>query len=300
MDDKYWKLGIIGWPLGYSLSPVMHTAALKACGLRGEYREIEVKPEELERWLETKALEIDGFNVTMPHKEAVYLWLKRSGEINPVADDIGAVNTVRVKDGRLSGYNTDGRGFYDTVSEKLELKGGNVLLLGAGGAAQAIAVYLTGPVGIGSLKIWNRHVEKARDLARKINSIGNPCRVQVFPKVSDVSLEGIDLVVNATPLGMRGEGEIPQEVLSQLNGKQVVYDIVYEPRDTGLITAATQKQCQTITGEKMLAAQGAEAFEIWTDEWRGGKPIRVDGKSIREIMTDALEDALRQPRVARG
>lgn len=293
------KLGIIGGEgvEKYSLSPVMHTAALKACGLKGEYRAIPVKPEGLESWLGIEAPKLDGFNVTMPHKEAVYRWLKENGRIgSDIADSIGAVNTVKVVEEkgvrRLVGYNTDGRGFFDTVGDQNALRGKSVLLLGAGGAAKAIAVWLAEATQIGSLKIWNRHLERAEELAQKVNTLQTHCRAVAVKDLRAVPIEQMSLIVNATPLGMHKHEESPLD-FSRLRKGQAVYDIVYEPRETRLIAIARKHGCKVIRGDEMLAAQGAEAFDIWTDEWRGGKPVRVDGKFIREIMGDALENEIK-------
>jgi len=299
---KPWKLGIVGWPLGYSLSPVMHNAALKAAGFPETYKEIKKQPgEELQAWLEEKAPQMDGFNVTMPHKEAVYKWVREHGEVRGVLDlpfvRIDAVNTVKVEKGRLIGCNTDGSGFFHSLPKDLDLKGKSVLLLGAGGAAKAIADYLDGAVQIGLLKIWNRHPERAEELAKRINAPGGVCRASAFTEAAEISLDGIDLVVNATSLGMKDAGDVPTEVLRQLNGRQVVYDIVYQPLETKLIKVARERKCRTITGDEMLLNQGVEAFEIWMSSGPGdGKPISIGGRSVREIMKEALnERLLRQP-----
>ncbi len=283
MAEKFFKLGIIGWPLGYSLSPKMHTVALQAAGLKGEYKEYKVKPEELENWLKTEAPKLDGFNVTMPHKEVVYRWIKEHGEIhNPtVLDAIGAVNTVKVTGTKLIGYNTDGRGFFDSLPKNLDLKGGRVLLLGAGGAAQAVAVWLAIVVQVASLKIWNRNKDRAERLALKLESLATPCRPSVS-EIGTVDFSRIDLIVNATPLGMKAEGEVPQELLGHLAKRHVVFDLVYEPEETGLLRAGKQVGCSTIGGKEMLASQGVEAFEIWVEE-------RFNPETLRSVMRKAIE-----------
>lgn len=296
MSAKFWKLGIIGWPLvkEYSLSPRMHKAVLDDAGWKGDYEAIPVKLEELGDWLTEKAPCLDGFNVTMPHKQAVYQWLKRHGRIfNPgVVDLIGAVNTVKVErmedrgeQSRLVGFNTDGSGFFRSLSAKLDPAGKQVFLLGAGGAAQAIAVYLAVAGHIRSLKIWNRHSERAVELANKVNGLGGPCSASVVVKTGEISLRGTDLVVNSTPLGMKGSGDIPDEVLAQLDGKQAVYDIVYEPLETKLVRQARGKGCLTITGDEMLVEQGEEAFEIWVGESHTGV---IHGRFIKDVMREAL------------
>ena len=263
---KSWKLGIIGWPLGYSLSPLMHRAALKAAELEGAYDEIKVRPEELESWLKSEAPKYDGFNVTMPHKEAVYRWLKQNGGIPaspPWLDVIGAVNTVKTAEGRLTGANTDDSGFLKSLDVK-RLKGKRVLLIGAGGAAQAIAVSLTWLGHVSALTIWNRHVERAAALADKVRGLqvpGNPSVKIVGGQ--KISVADVDLIIQATPAGMKGQPDLRLDY-EQLHKGQTVYDIVYEPRETTLIREARKRECRTVTGDQMLVGQAAAAFEIWT------------------------------------
>lgn len=268
MPNKVWKLGIIGWPLGYSLSPLMHRAALKAAGLEGTYDEIKVKPEELGNWLQTEAPKLDGFNVTMPHKAAVWEHISKHGEFGqPFPDlvrDIGAVNTVQVRDGKLIGTNTDGPGFLAPFERSGAFRDKNVLLLGAGGAARAIAVYLVQSEQVGSLKIWNRNPEKARELAERTAKLRRSCRVEAVRDLRSVPVERMALIVNATPTGMNKHEESPVDCGLLLKG-QVVYDIVYDPLETRLIHGARKQGCTVIRGDQMLAGQAAAAFEIWTD-----------------------------------
>ena len=267
MAGKSWKLGIIGWPLGYSLSPRMHEAALKAALLKGEYKEYKVPPEELGKWLEAEAPKLDGFNVTMPHKRAVWEYVAKHGEFGkPFPDlvrDIGAVNTVQVRDGRLFGYNTDGPGFLEPFRKPGAFRGKEVLLLGAGGAARAIAVYLAYAEQVSSLRIWNRNPEKAKQLVKLVRGLRSPCRAGAVKDFGDFPVEKMALIVNATPTGMNRHEEAPVEC-GRLRKGQVVYDIVYEPRETRLIHGARKQGCTVYTGDKMLAGQGAVAFEIWT------------------------------------
>ncbi len=284
MAEKFWKLGIIGWPLGYSLSPLMHTAALKAAGLQGEYKEYPAKPEDLERWLETEAPKLDGFNVTMPHKEAVYRWLESRGKIDPFAKMAGAVNTVAVRDGKLSGHNTDGDGFWEPLKKhKPLLIKWQVLLLGAGGAARAIAAVLRLRDAAREIAVWSRRPESSQKLAQEILK-GSGLRGPVAASVKDLSsfpVEKCGLVINATPSGMEGEGNVPMAVTSRLRRGQVVYDLVYEPKETELILAAQKADCKVITGDEMLAAQGAAAFEIWT---------KVPAAKVLPAMKKVLDD----------
>ncbi|MDO8730642.1 MAG: shikimate dehydrogenase [Candidatus Omnitrophota bacterium] len=278
------KLGIIGWPLGYSLSPLMHNAALKAAGLQGEYKEYKVKPEELERWLAEEAPELDGFNVTMPHKTAVWEHINKHGKFGPpfpeLVRDIGAVNTVRVEEGRFFGYNTDGPGFMAPFGRSGSFKRKEVLLLGAGGAARAIAVYLASAEQVGSLSIWNRNPERAEELAARVNGLRLSCKAAVVKDIVKAPVERMALVINATPTGMNKHEESPLEC-GRLGPGQVVYDIVYDPRETRLIAGARKQGCRVIRGDEMLAGQGAVAFEIWTN---------IPSAKVLPVMEKALDE----------
>lgn len=288
---KFWRLGIVGWPLGYSLSPRMHEAALKAAELRGEYKEYPVKPEDLEDWLShVKEFGLDGFNVTMPHKEAVFSWMKRQGyrlgnpELNGA---IGAFNTVVLSARGAVGYNTDASGFLRPLLDpprSLDLTGWQVCLMGAGGAAQAIAASLVLETGIQRLSIWNRNGSRGEALASKINALKPSREVAVaVDEIQALPIGKSRLLVSATPIGMEGKGQLPLDPMG-LHQNLVVYDLVYEPRETALIKAARERGCRVITGDEMLAAQGAASFELWT----GIKEVR--GTPARKVMQKALEE----------
>ncbi len=285
MSSKYWKLGIVGWPLGYSLSPLMHTAALKAAGLEGEYKEYPVKPEELDHWLETEAPKLDGFNVTMPHKQEIAAWCRTEGNSQDAFSVLsGVVNTIVMKGGRASGHNTDGDGFWTPlVKHKPLLIKWQVLLLGAGGAARAIAAVLTLRGVAREMAVWSRRLESAERLVEETRKMSRNASVPALAvkDLGSVPVEKCDVIINATPSGMEGEGDAPFPVTSRLRRGQVVYDLVYEPRETGLVLAARKAGCTVITGDEMLAGQGAAAFEIWT---------RVPAGKVLPAMKKALDE----------
>jgi len=305
---KRYQLGIIGWPLGYSLSPAMHNAALKAAGLSGEYREIPVKPEALEGWLEREAPKLDGFNVTMPHKEAVCAWLKQHGRVRNSRDQrMGAVNAVRVEQGRLVGCNTDGDGFlrlldrtsdssrlFDERSEK------KVVLLGAGGAARAIAFSLAAS-GVGEIRIWNRHRERAQALADDLAPYakGNAaCHSSVLEAVDAAALKGVDLLVQTTPAGMKGKEplpcDIPFDLLEKLDRaakpskKPVLCDIVYDPKETPFLLRAKEHGLTFVGGLGMLIEQAALSFEFWFGDVVPKEKLR----RISLVMGHAIGDSI--------
>ena len=272
--ERYFKLGIVGWPLGYSLSPLIHSYALESAGLKGEYREYKVEPEKLRAWLEGEALTLDGFNVTMPHKTAVFDWIRENRSRAELVGNtvlLESVNTVVVKNGRFSGHNTDGTGFLSAFrGAGSELKGWRVVLLGSGGAAKAIAFSLL-ESGVGQLTIWNRkeHLERAELLAERLNAIakgflGVSDFAQAISDLERLPVSECQLLVNATPMGMKRHEQVPETIMKRIHGVQTVYDIVYEPRETGLIQAARRAAAKAITGEVMLVGQGAESFKLWT------------------------------------
>ena len=314
MSEKFWKLGIIGWPLGYSLSPLMHAAALKAAGLQGEYKEYKVKPSSqgpasyscyekvaklLDKFRDDPKKQLDGFNVTMPYKALVAAWCGplQGNQIDRETQLMDSVNAVSIRDGIAIGYNTDGEGFLAPLAQiphLRELAGANVVLLGAGGAARAIGHALVTKTKIKQLVIWNRHFDKAKHLMNKTSLALEmldveglfQCSVGVVASLEQLPIEESQLVINATSLGMKETGaEVPDAVLDRLRSRQTAYDIVYEPRETKLIREARKRGCRVITGDEMLAGQGAESFRIWT-----GKDKALDGTPILSVMKKTLDE----------
>ncbi len=305
MADKFWKLGIIGWPLGYSLSPKMHMAALKAAGLEGQYEECPIKSnslgesvhelaqlDDLQRGIEDwqrKGKLLDGFNVTMPFKSKAYVWIQKNGgeikgALGSVAHAMHVINTVKIDQGKLFGYNTDGEGFIHPL-RGVDLRDASAVILGAGGAARSVGISLGLSAGVKKIFFWNRTSENA---ARTVNALHsafqfNDCNVvsEVREVLEALPVEECKILVNATSMGQQGKNEVPQEVLERLRPNQIVYDIVYEPRETALIKVAKERACRVITGDEMLAAQGAVAFKIWT-----GVPV----EKTLPVMKKALEE----------
>jgi shikimate dehydrogenase len=257
--------GIIGSPVSHSLSPVMHNAAFAALGLDWTYVPFPVAPDALAAAVQgLAALGVAGFNVTIPHKVAILPLLQR---VSPEAELIGAVNTVSVADGVLTGHNTDGIGLLAALRRELGFSpaGRSVLVLGAGGAARSAVVALAG-AGAAQVALANRSVEKGREL---VGQVAAPLAATEFSaagleRLADPGYLGsFDLVVNTTSVGMRGDF-FPGLDLSRLKGGAVLYDMVYAPPVTPLLSQALACGVPAANGIGMLVAQGEAAFRIWT------------------------------------
>lgn len=290
-----WKLGILGYPLGYSLSPLLFAAAFRALasqGIRGTYVEYPVPPEALADWLERQvpALGLDGFNVTIPHKEAVFAWLQTRGVFKyPEETWIGAVNAVRVAGRMWEGYNTDAPGFLDVfhrpevrdrLGARFQLARERVVILGAGGSARAVAFALLWHARIGELVLWNRHRPRAEALAEHLMSLcrqgaGRACAVRVVGQApGDAELAEASLLVNTVPVS--DELLVDPEALGP---GLVVYDLVYQPPWTALLKAAKRRGAVVVSGLEMLVSQAALAFQHWISEVP---------ESVRPVMAEAL------------
>ena len=277
-------LGIIGYPIGHSISPVFQQAALDDLKSDAEYRAYEVSASDVGRFVDSLRSEsVLGINVTVPHKEAVMPFLD---EIDDWAVEAGAVNTIVNRSGRLAGYNTDGYGFLRALRESggLDPAGKNALILGAGGSARGVVQALL-RVGVGSLAIANRTLARAESLAELARSRG--VDAEAIPLESDGlqdAARSAQLIVNCTSLGMTHG---PDETASPLRADWIpptalVYDLVYNPALTPLLSEAEQAGATTLGGITMLVYQGAASFEIWLE-----RPAPVG------VMMDAAMDAMR-------
>ena len=255
---------IIGDPVEHSLSPVMHNAAFKELGLNLVYVAFTVTPKELKTAISSvKSLGLRGLNVTMPHKNAVMNYLD---EVDTTAKSIGAVNTILNNQGKLIGYNTDGNGAMIALQENCvypEKK--KLLLLGAGGAAKAIAYQAAQDVG--ELVILNRTPTKAKELAEVLQkNFGKKVKNRrMSSTVLEEELETTDILVNATSVGMNPDvhrSPVPSNLLKR---DLCVMDIIYNPTETRLVMDAKAAGAKVVSGVEMLIYQGAVAFEVWTN-----------------------------------
>ena len=265
-------VGLIGHPVEHSFSPPMHNAAFNKLNMDYVYTAFDVNPNDLKTAIMgAEALNIKGFNVTIPHKIEVMKYLN---EIDEVAKLIGAVNTIDFKS--LKGYNTDGIGAIKAIGEVTNVKNKNVVIAGAGGASRAISFYLA-KYGVDQLTILNRNVEKAQKLAEDVLNSGLIDNVE-SDSINNMNLSDADILINTTPVGMHPNvDDVPIAQAGDMHDDLVVFDAVYNPNETGLLKQAIEAGAKPVYGIKMLLYQGAESFEIWT-----GKKAPID------VMQEAL------------
>ena len=266
------KLGIIGYPLGHSLSKVMHEAVMKELGMEGVYEIMETHPEDLiQQVKEIKRHGYTGFNVTIPFKVPMTMMIDEFDEFSNLA---GCVNTVKVlPDRTLKGYNTDIYGFKAAILDEQQksIRGKKAAIIGTGGAARAAAIGLC-DIGVKEIDFYTRNIVNASPMVNFLR--------EQFPEVTFTSKQvqqmrdfsDVVILVNASPVGMRGQSmdltPVDADALKTMRFGAIVYDIIYNPRKTILLQNAAALGLQTIDGCEMLIHQGAKAFEIWT----GKKP----------------------------
>lgn len=276
IDGNTRLLGLMGHPVGHSLSPRMHNASFSAEDIDYVYVAMDVRPEDLPAAVTgASALGFRGFNLTMPHKQAILPLLDSIDEVAAVSE---AVNTVVIEDKRSRGYNTDGSGLTEACRESgVDFSDRRVLLLGAGGAAAAVALALVDE-GAKELRIVNRSTEHARELLSKLRKTGKEIEGKAYPfEALDEAASETEIIVNVTPLGMKEEDPLPVPV-EYLDGREAICDAVYSPyRETALVQRARERGAVTVTGKRMLLYQGVYAQRLWTG---------------REPNVEAMDDAI--------
>ncbi len=273
------RLGLIGYPVSHSLSVKIQNAAFQACGLEGDYSLFPILPEDragLKDLLDRiRGGEITGLNVTIPHKQNVIPLLD---ELTATAKAIGAVNIIYMKDGMLTGDNTDAVGFLKDLKRFMAgylsstVYRPSSIVLGAGGAARAV-IYALVDDGW-KVAIASRRMEQAQELAEQFNN----CTILDF-NLSTFQLSNVQLLINTTPVGMTPDidsSPLPENI--SLPRHLSIYDLVYNPAETKLVCDARAQGLQATTGLGMLIEQAALAFEIWTGD-----------KAPREAMLDAVD-----------
>lgn len=246
--------GLYGYPVEHTLSPLMHNAAFEHLGLDYCYLPFSVHPDSLETAVVAiRALNLAGVNITIPHKESVMPYLD---SVNEEALFIGAVNTIVNQEGKLIGYNTDGRGFMRSITENnISPDDKKILIVGAGGASRAISYYLSEKAE--KLYLFDTDKMKLEKLALDLSEI----RTNIIVLDNTAGLADFDLLINATPLGLKSTDPLPLNV-SGLSPHQTICDLIY--KKTPLLFQSEEKGCKTTDGLGMLLWQGALAFELWT------------------------------------
>ena len=277
-------LGIIGHPISHSMSPMMHNFALDELNLDYVYIAFDVIAKNLENAMNgIKALKIHGLNVTIPHKETVIQYLD---EIDPLALEIGAVNTIKLQNGLLHGKNTDAEGAKQALHNAgINLSGLDVVLIGSGGAAKAISYCLIQKIN--HLTILNRTEQNAKQL---VNRLKNDAQSKIIAKKLNIpnlsnEIKSANILINATPVGMypSQHGSIVSK--DMLHKDLVVFDLIYNPLETQLIKDAKLIGCKTLNGLDMLINQGALAFEWWTNHKPNTKSMK---RKLIQILSEKI------------
>jgi 3-dehydroquinate dehydratase/shikimate dehydrogenase len=278
LDEQTAIMGLVGAPVAHSVSPQMHNAAFKECGLNAVYLPLEVHDAAafIRRMVRPRSRELDwklrGLSITAPHKSVV---LDEIDWVEPSAREIGAVNTILIEGEELRGYNTDARAFLTPLEKSIEAIGNRrFALIGAGGVARSV-LWALRRAGA-SVTVFARSLKDASALAESFDALAE--------RLKGASFSSFDVVINATPLGTHGlyEDQTPA-IAEQLRGAHLVYDLVYNPTRTRLLSEAEEAGCETLGGLSMLVAQAAEQFELWTGQ---AAPLEV----MREAARRALEE----------
>ncbi len=259
------KFGLIGYPLGHSLSAVIHKAGFESLGINATYDILETPPEDLvDRVKFLKRENYTGFNVTIPLKLPISLFVQ---EVDKYADIAGAVNTVKINsDKTFSAFNTDATGFKKAIPSDINLAGKKAAILGTGGASRAAVLGLS-DLGISEIGVYTRNIPNAMDYMAYMR--------RKFPQITFTSyqidavrdLSKYDILVNTTPIGMQGVSAdmtpVEENILKTLPDWAVVYDVIYNPKKTILLKNAEKLGYRTINGLDMLVYQAIAAQEIW-------------------------------------
>ena len=268
--------GLLGYPIAHSLSPPMHNAAFIALKdiIDAKYEFFSIKLEELGNFLEPgnlKLRHIFGFNVTMPYKEKIISYI--NGPLSYEARLSQAVNTVKIEEGKIEGFNTDGLGFHRHLTQELKfdysLK--RIAIIGAGGAAKAISISLA--LGVRSqhltllppesITIYDINKVKAAEWVEELKRESLGCDIKLAGSIEELDISRQDLLINATPVGMKKEDPCLVKP-EMLHSNLLVYDLIYSPAETKLLKLAKDKGASTSNGLKMLLYQGALSFKLWT------------------------------------
>ncbi|MEE8436846.1 MAG: shikimate dehydrogenase [Candidatus Neomarinimicrobiota bacterium] len=266
--------GLIGDPLGHSLSPALYRELFRRLKLQNSFKIIKVKQEKLEAFVKENTLQ--GYNVTIPHKETIIPFLE---QLSPEARIMGAVNCINKSPAGTVGHNTDWLGFKTALNiNKVDVTGKKCLILGAGGAAKAI-IYALIKMGAGFIRILNRHYERGLLLsvwAQKLSRNGTEAVL-----LENINFREIDIIINCTPVGMWPAVNASPLNPEHINRESTLIDTVYNPLDTKWLRAGREKGALTLGGLDMFIHQGLASLKIWNP-----------GSTFEKIDLDQLEKAL--------
>jgi 3-dehydroquinate dehydratase / shikimate dehydrogenase len=276
IDEETEIMGLIGLPISHSVSPHMHNAAFAYSDLNSLYIPFEVSniKDFIVRMVHPKTRELKwrlkGLSVTAPHKSSI---MEHLDYIDPLAKNVGAVNTVVVKDDLLYGYNTDVEAAIAPLRDRVgTLKGSKVAVIGAGGAARAVLWGLKNEDA--SMELFARNLDKAKDLAEIFNIKAS--------LIDQASFKNFDVVINTTPVGTKGKSEDQSPVLKeQLAGARLAYDLIYNPSKTRFMREAEEMGCESLGGLPMLVGQAIEQFRLWTNR---DAPTDVMYEAARKVL----------------
>ncbi len=267
--------GVLGFPSRHSLSPLMHNAAFSALNIDAKYQVFEIEPKDLDVFMHSLSKgNISGLNVTVPYKEKVIPFLT---SISAEAKLIGAVNTIKIGDKALEGFNTDADGFLKHLTQDLRFDPAakSIAIIGAGGASRAVSVGLC-RLNPKKLSIYDVDGAKLLTLVNHLKANFNHIEFNPVSSADKLGIEEADLLVNATPMGMKASDHCLVEEKS-LHAGLLVYDLIYNPKETKLLALAKKCGANASNGLGMLLYQAMASFEIWTVQ-----------KAPKDVMWDAL------------
>ncbi len=289
---KLLRLGLLGYPLGHSLSPVLHETLMKKCNIEGEYLLYETAPANLKHAFTLfKTVGLQGVNITLPHKVAVSAYVD---ELDPMAEILGCVNTIVFRDGKAVGFNTDFKGFEKSLPSNTgeRLSGASALVLGSGGSARMVISALL-KRNTPTITVLLRSLAKAQDTIKHIEQLKTKSKSTSslqwlnYDDIDDLST--FNLVINTTPVGMApnmDKSPLPSALLATLPTGSFIYDLIYNPIQSQLLIDAEQAGHQTQGGLDMLLHQGIAAFEIWTG-------LTIDPTwlpELRDVLIQSIEN----------
>lgn len=281
INSRTFLYGLVGFPVKHSFSPLMHNSFFEKKGINAVYLCFETLPEQIKHLRNSIiSLGIKGLNVTFPYKQRVIGLLDK---LDPKAELIGSVNTIKADRGKLTGFNTDGIGFVRSLKEKakFDIKGKKTVILGAGGAAKSISFYLAEEKA-GGLGLFDIKVRRAKKLAEEIKRRHKKLKVEVYNSEPDIDFKDTSLLINATGLGMKKKDPLPVNP-NKLRKEILVYDLTYNPSRPALLREAEERGCKVMNGLWMLIYQGLASLEIWLDEdFPGGEKIL--SKSLAKVI----------------